>query len=233
MKGKAVPLHLLCISRTADARRWEPGSPIRSEGNGHDARWIAEGPLAAAVVPPLPRSTGPLAHAGLLEAIFRQGDLLPVRFGVVLDDEEAVRDLLRGRREELLHALDRLRGTAEMGLRIELPDCSPPDPPVPTGSGHLCNSSQGYMAVRRRQYQRQDALTHRAALATEECIQTVKGLYRDWRRLSSEPARTVRLAFLVERRFSEKFAERLDAAKALRADQQHHLVGPWPPYSFV
>lgn len=141
---------------------------------------------------------------------------------------------LRRRRAGLLRDLDRLKGTAEIGLRIELPHSpGPPDPSLPGGSRDPDSSPLGYLAARRAQYQWQDGLNRRAQLAAETCIRTVKGLYRSWGRLSPEPPGTVRLAFLVERDLSEAFAERLERLQDPAIGQRRTLLGPWPPYSFV
>jgi len=190
--------------------------------------------LAAAVVSPLPPLAGPLEHAALLAAIFRQGDVLPMRFGVVLPHEEAVRDLLRRRREALLHDLDRLKGAGEIGLRIELPCRSlPPDPPAPSGERPADSSPARYLAARRARYQWQDQLNTQAQHAAETCVRAMKDLYRSWRRLSPEPPGTVRLAFLVERHLWEAFAERLEISRAEKIGVRCTLLGPWPPYSFL
>ena len=218
-----MPLHLLGISRRADVCR---------EGDIH---WVVEGELAAAAMPPPPPSTGPLTHAALLAALYRHGDILPVRFGVVLPHEEAVRELLVRRREVLLHDLDRLRGAGEIGLRIELPRAAmPPLPPAPAAACHTGSSPAQYLAARRARYQLQDQLSRCAQFATETCVLAMKGLYRSWQRLSPEPPGIVRLAFLVERTLSAAFAARLNGFRAQqRAEQRTTLLGPWPPYSFV
>ena len=104
-----MSLHLLGVSRRADICAESPCEP----------HWIAAGDLAAAVVAPLPPATGPLRHAALLTAIHQHSDVLPMRFGVVLPDEQAVRDLLSRRRDGLLDELERLSGTVEFGLRIQ------------------------------------------------------------------------------------------------------------------
>ena len=245
-----MPLHLLGISRSDDLHRWDAGcAPASRDGatvprssrcetaselDRNGVRWVVESELSAATVLPLPPPDGALKHAALLAAIHRHGDILPVRFAVVLPREEAVRDLLRRRRVGLLRDLDRLKGTAEIGLRIELPHSpGPPDPPLPSGSRHPGDSPLGYLAARRARYQWQDDLNHRVQLAAETCVRAVKGLYRSWGRLSPEPPGTVRLAFLVERHLLKAFADRLEMSPARAIGQQRTLLGPWPPYSFV
>ncbi len=57
-------------------------------------------------------------HARVLEAAHASGTVLPMRFGVVMDDETQVVDRLLGaRREELLTQLQEFDGKAELKLR--------------------------------------------------------------------------------------------------------------------
>ncbi len=244
-----MPLHLLGISRSADVCHGLPqGKQWTRAMGGAAVRWVAAAELAAAVVPPLPpcagpldtaagpleSAAGPLEHAALLAAIFRQGDVLPMRFGVVLPDEEAVRDLLRRRREELLDDLGRLKGAGEMGVRIELP-CRglPPDPPPP-GDERLSDTSPArYLAARRTRYRWQDQQDAQAEHAAQTCVWAVRGLYRSWRRLSPEPPGIVRLAFLVERDLCGEFAGRVETSGASEIGLPCTVLGPWPPYSFL
>lgn len=234
-----MPLHLVGISRAQTSGAYPAESMPGSRGSASQpdpggVRWIAEGELAAATVPPLPAATGPLEHAALLAAIHRHGDVLPVRFGLVLRSERAVRELLRRRREDFLHDLKRLRGTSEIGLRIELPPApAPPEAPLPVGASACQSEPLRYLAARRARYQRQDQWDRRTGLAAEVCVGAVEGFYRDWRRLAPEPPGTVRLAFLVERRLAEAVARRLEALANRALGHDRTLLGPWPPYSFV
>jgi hypothetical protein len=272
-----LPLHLLGVSRSTDVRRWDGKrrKPPLLPRTGHRAkvgraaasngdclplppRWVIRDRVAAAVwtrsTPPLP-----LEHAVVLGAIHRRGDVLPVRFGTTLADEDAVCDLLCRRQAEWLEELDCLAGTGEIGLRIELPQ----GPAVPAsqsrcqvsgvrdqGPGTRCQvsgvrdqvvglslaprqSPAGYLAARQARYQQQDDQCHRAELAAEDCIRTMNGLYRQWRRLRPEPPGVVRLAFLVERGVFAAFAKRLGGLRARRISRRFTFLGPWPPYSFA
>ncbi|MGO8745036.1 MAG: GvpL/GvpF family gas vesicle protein [Thermoguttaceae bacterium] len=197
-------------------------------------RWVAHGRLAAATVWPMPSTSGPLEHAALVAAIHARINMLPVRYGTVLPDEEAVRHFLGNRRENLLDDLDRLHGTAEIGLRIELPDSPLPTGPLAaSGSYHADISPVQYLAARRVRYQWHDQLETNAQLAVATCVRALSGLYRNWQRLSPEPLGIVRLAFLVERKLSDAFAERVEMFTTMKIGRRCTLVGPWPPYSFV
>ena len=228
-----MPLHLLCISRCA-GRGHAAGPADPPELQRHDLQWIEEGELCAALVQPLPRVTGAMDHAALLAAIFQRVDILPVRYAVTMADERAVRDLLRRRGAELLEILDRLQGTAEMGLRVQIAggrprqDLSPPHHSTPSD-----NAAIRYLAGRRIRYQQQDELGSAAERTIASCLRAAGGLYRDWKRLPSQPTAALRLAFLVERGLLAAFTGRLQAWAARRRHEPCSLVGPWPPYSFV
>jgi hypothetical protein len=59
-----------------------------------------------------------LAHSRVLEAMLEQGTVLPMRFGVVVPDEETLRGrLLEGHREELLAQLAEMDGKVEFALK--------------------------------------------------------------------------------------------------------------------
>lgn len=242
-----MPLHLLGISRSEDTAslprhcpdgqaavvRHPPRETIAEPG-GSEMRWVVEGPLTAATLWPLPAPFGPLEHARLLAAIHEHMTILPVRYGALLPDDEAVQHFLSNRRENLLDDLDRLHGTAEIGLRIELPHSPlPAEPLAASGSCHSDISPVRYLTARRARYQWHDQLDTQAQLAVATCVRALSGLYRSWQRLSPEPLGIVRLAFLVERKLSEAFAERVEMFRTMKIGRRCRLVGPWPPYSFV
>ena len=58
------------------------------------------------------------AHSNVLEAVLASATVLPMRFGVIMDSDEAVRThLLEPHRDELVSQLDRLSGRVELSLR--------------------------------------------------------------------------------------------------------------------
>jgi hypothetical protein len=80
---------------------------------------IREGEIAALVSPiktdqPLGKPECLQAHARLLDGTASVSPVLPLRFGAVLNDEEAVaEELLRANHDEFAHALKELEGLAE------------------------------------------------------------------------------------------------------------------------
>ncbi|HZG48244.1 MAG TPA: GvpL/GvpF family gas vesicle protein [Thermoleophilaceae bacterium] len=57
-------------------------------------------------------------HEEIVEALMLDRDLLPVRYGTRLADEQAAADAVAERRGELLAALEHVRGAVELSLRV-------------------------------------------------------------------------------------------------------------------
>jgi hypothetical protein len=222
-----MPWHLVGIARRLPVE-------TRPDSRGNRICWVEHGDLAAAVVEGAPAVFAPLDHARALAAIHRHIDVLPVRYGTLLADEQRVCDYLSSRWQELCRDLDRLKGASEMGLRIEMVHPLPAEELVaPNGFYGVGSSPGNYLLLRRAKYERQDRLRAQGQLIEETSVAAVQGLYRDWRRLSPERLDIVRLAFLVERQRSEAFARRIETLNPERLGARCTCVGPLPPYSFV
>jgi hypothetical protein len=61
------------------------------------------------------------SHARVLEAALARGPVVPFRVGTVLTDEAGVRELLTQARSTFVTALRRLRGCAEWGVKVSVP----------------------------------------------------------------------------------------------------------------
>lgn len=54
----------------------------------------------------------------VIESLMQECDLLPVRFGTVVAGDGEAQEMLAKRRDELLSALDRVRGAVELAVRV-------------------------------------------------------------------------------------------------------------------
>ncbi|MGO8690821.1 MAG: GvpL/GvpF family gas vesicle protein [Thermoguttaceae bacterium] len=217
-----MPLHLLGISTATEAAGLGT-VPFAPPG----VHWVGQGPLAAATTA-RGAALGPLEHARLLAAIFQHINILPARYGDVWPDEEAIRHFLESHGDTLRSQIDRVQGSVEMALRIDLPH--PTGGPDARAVGATLPAD--YLAARRAQYRRQDRLVAQAQWATDIYLRALKGLFRQWRRRSPEPPATLRLAFLVPRPQTAAFAQRVAMLRSMQIGQPCRLFGPWPPYSF-
>jgi len=272
-----MPLFLLGISRREDItglpRHWPNEQPTTvpflpegtiAEPYSSQIQWVEYGQLAAATVRSVLGAFKPLEHAALLAAIHTHISILPVRYGTVLPDEEAIRHFLTNRCENLLRDLVRVEGAVEVGLRIDLAEpgkqgagsseqgvCNADSPTrhpragtrstPPAPNSQLPASPGQYLALRRQRYESKDRLDRQAQLATEDFVQAMRGLYCEWRTLTSTVPAVVRLAFLVRReswktfrqRLEEKIRESVSPRETEQVSRRSTLLGPWPPYSFV
>jgi Gas vesicle synthesis protein GvpL/GvpF len=155
----------------------------------------------------------------VIEDLMEQCDLLPARFGTRLADEAAVAQALAERRDELLEALDRVRGAVELSLRV-LGDAPEPDEDPP-------RSGTDYLRAKARR-------------ATAE-IETAGGVHRPLARLARASTQRagrgaremLRAAYLVDRRAVPQFVESVGAMQDANPHLQLLCTGPWPPYSFT
>jgi hypothetical protein len=146
----------------------------------------------------------------LVEALMADRDLLPVRFGTLVEDEEAAARAVADRHDELLASLDRVRGAVELALRVQ--DQEPSGPEGPSGRDYL-QAKVGQLETAR--------VVHEplAELARDSVVASGPEL--------------LRAAYLVDR---EAVPDFVAAVKRLQ-DEHSRLAllctGPWPPYSFA
>jgi hypothetical protein len=93
--------------------------------DGATVEIIAEGPVAAVVSEVPNRKLRPerrrlAAHFEVVKHLLARQTVLPMAFGTVADDEEAVRGILVEHRDSFLDQLRRFAGRVEMGLRVQL-----------------------------------------------------------------------------------------------------------------
>lgn len=189
-------------------------------------RDVAEGALVAVVSehdgPDLkPTSAAVSAYERTVRGLMERGAILPARFGSVLEDESAVRELLRRRRKDLLARLRRVRGAVEIGLRASWRKGTPsrPDPG---------RSQSGTSYLRERLERRQCA----ARVAGE--LDRLSAIALSARRsMTPRPDVPVLDAYLVERGRVDEFVALVERLDGDLDDVELVCTGPWPPYSFA
>jgi hypothetical protein len=150
-------------------------------------------------------------HEALLEELMEERDLLPVRFGTLVADEQAAARALSERSEELAAGLDRVRGAVELALRVE-PREREPLPAAPSGREYL-RSKLARMESARRLHE------PLAAVARDSDVQRGPEL--------------LRAAYLVDRDAVEEFVALVRRLQREHTELALLCTGPWPPYSFA
>ena len=227
-------------------------APSRLEGGVGDPAGavepVTEGRLAALTTRIGPeglvaRRASLLAHADVLRRVHDLGTVLPLRFGMVMDDEDAVREELRRRRDELSELLGALDGRLEMSLSasyredVVLREVAAEHPEIvqaqraikgrPAEATHFERIRLGEIVARAVEAKRtadggailRELEPHAVAVAAADPL---------------HEHMVVRAAFLVDRARLDVFDSAVEDVSRRRAERmQFKVLGPLPPHSFV
>jgi len=172
----------------------------------------------------------------ILEHRHGQMGVLPVRFGTVLEDEDAARRVLASHREAFARDLAQVRGRVELSLRVlwdeGIPDAEVPPPTtyrqVPGGNG------RAYLMALVEHARQMRARRQRAEAVAAELEAPLLQLAADHvHRCLETPRMLLTCAYLIDRGNVEAFQRRVRALQDGRPEFSFHCTGPWPAYSFV
>jgi hypothetical protein len=197
--------------------------------------------LAVIVSEHLPEDTARLAgaesgtaardHARVIAGCFAQSTVLPFRFGTTFEDDDAMRRSVRSNQRHFMANVERLRGKAEMHLKVLVDDVCPEargasKQPQAAGQQYLSQLRESASRQRERQ-SRARALSvqmHRMFLPLAEeitCKRTDSGKM------------LLDIAHLVDKKTVERYQNKYSSATLQMKDCNMQLSGPWPPYHFV
>ncbi|MFP5233894.1 MAG: GvpL/GvpF family gas vesicle protein [Acidobacteriota bacterium] len=197
--------------------------------------------LAVVVSEHVPEDTGRLVtaegraaareHARVISLCFAQSTVLPFRYGTTFEDDDALRRSVRSNQRHFMANVERLRGMAEMHLKVMLNDICPETKPCGSVSQ---SAGQEYLAHLRESASRQRERQSRA-----------RALSLQMHRMFSPVAEEVTckrmdcgkmlldIAHLVEKRTVERYQNKYSSMTLELKDYAMQLSGPWPPYHFV
>lgn len=151
------------------------------------------------------------------------GPVLPARFGSLVPDGEALREILSQRHAELGAQLERIRGAVELSVRVFWPESESESESEP----RTAQTGTGYLLARA-------VPERRAGQLADRLHEQLDGLARSTRyRLLPRPTTPVTAAFLVGHEHVHEFAQRVEDLGAGLEDAELVCTGPWPAYSFV
>jgi hypothetical protein len=173
-----------------------------------------------------------LEHARVISECFRSTTVLPFRFGTVFDSDEALRRAVRANRKAFTESVARLKGKAEMHLKVMVRDQAAREVlvdsvlPMAAGSEYLTKLRQIASRDRERQSKARavSVQVHKLFSPLDEEVSCKKvdsgGLLID-------------IAHLIDSKTVEKYQNRYSAATRQLKDCQVAITGPWPPYHFT
>jgi hypothetical protein len=173
-------------------------------------------------------------HARVISDCFKTSTVLPFRFGTVFADDESLRRSIRSNQRQFITNIERLRGKAEMHLKVMLDDCcrnqlhryAPPGPLPTVGKAYLSNLRESAALQRERQTKARAVTVqmHRMFLPLAEEVSCKR----------VEPGKMLLdIAHLIDSGGVERYQNKYSSASVLMKDCHMQLSGPWPPYHFV
>src|SRR5215469_2914353 len=173
-----------------------------------------------------------LEHARVVSVCFRQGTVLPFRFGTVFETDDALRQAVRTNRRAFGQSVEKLRGKSEMHLklvvrdgslraaleRIELPDT--------VGGEYLAKLREKASKERERQTKARalSVQVHKLFNPLEEEISCKK---------VASDGMLIDIAHLIDSKSVEKYQNRYNMAAKQLKNCELVISGPWPPYHFM
>jgi hypothetical protein len=184
------------------------------------------------------------AHHGVIDAVARQGPLVPMRLATVYSDDTHIAAMLAERGADFRSALRRISGRNEWGVKAYAErqpeagdDAAATAVPATPGSG----AGAAYLRRRRDQLAAQKN-ARQAALASAEMIHAELSRYAAQSRLHPPQApqltgnkapMILNAAYLLDSARREDFAAAVTALAGRHPGVRLELTGPWPPYSFA
>jgi hypothetical protein len=169
-------------------------------------------------------------HGQVIGRIFENHTVLPMRFGTFFRSEKQITELIRGNRHDLLESFCRLRGKAEMRLKLLLgiSECSPVaarKPPASITSDDDTLESGEPMDLQCREIAAQVSPRLRQIFRPLDQQVTCRWLQTG--------EMVVDCAHLIEMQHVEAYQKVGALAGPKLADGKIRLTGPWPPYHFL
>jgi hypothetical protein len=168
-------------------------------------------------------------HARVIAECFKLSTVLPFRFGTSFPDDDALRRSVRSNQRHFTANVERLRGKAEMHLKVVVDDiCSAANGSrdVSVGQHYLSHLREGAVRQRERQSKARalSVQMHRMFLPLAEEI-TCKRMESGKMLLD--------IAHLIDNKTVERYQNKYSSATHELKDCRMQLSGPWPPYHFV
>jgi hypothetical protein len=177
-------------------------------------------------------------HEQVLQRVAASADVVPFRFGTIYRDRAHVEALLAGRRDELVGALEHVRGRMELGVKVWADRArlaaGAEDAAPATGRAYLeRRRSEQDRAQELRALLGETARTVHARLVAR-AVDGVANRPQPPELSGRDETMILNGAYLVAAGDTTLAAE-VDALEAEHVDDgiTFELTGPWPPYNFV
>jgi len=171
-------------------------------------------------------------HAHVITECFRKTTVLPFRFGTVFQDDEALRRAVRTNRKTFAETVERLRGKAEMHIKLRVRDGSlaqaMTDIELPDSVGNE------YLKLLREKASRQRERQTKARAISMQVHKLLNPLAEEVQcRRAQSGGMELDIAHLIDHKSLEKYQNRWNTAQQQLKNCELIMSGPWPPYHFM
>src|ERR1700712_3411164 len=167
-------------------------------------------------------------HARVIADCFKLSTVLPFRYNTTFADDDSLRRSVRSNQRHFLANVERLRGKAEMHLKVLVDDTCPGNSlrDMTVGQQYLHSLRESASRQRERQSKARalSVQMHRMFLPLAEEI-TCK-------RMDSGKM-LLDIAHLIDNKTVERYQNKYSTATQQLKECRMQLSGPWPPYHFV
>lgn len=173
-----------------------------------------------------------LEHARVIGDCFRQGTVLPFRFGTVFESDEAIRHAIRANRKTFVETVSHLRGKSEMHVKVMVPERTMANEntevelPAAVGAEYLAQLRIHATRERERQTKAR-GISLQVNKLFSPLDQEVS-----CKRIDSGVL-LIDIAHLIDSKAVEKYQNRVSTVAKQLKDCQIAVSGPWPPYHFM
>jgi hypothetical protein len=173
-----------------------------------------------------------LEHARVVSVCFRAGTVLPFKLGTIFENDEALRQAVRTNRRAFGQSVAKLKGKAEMHLKLLVRDGSLREAmidvelPDTVGGDYLIKLREKASRQRERQTKARalSVQVHKLFNPLEEEISCKK---------MDSQGMLIDIAHLIDSKSIEKYQNRYSSAAKQLKNCELLISGPWPPYHFL
>jgi len=167
-------------------------------------------------------------HARVISDCFKLSTVLPFRFATTFADDDGLRRSVRSNQRHFLANVERLRGKAEMHLKVLVDDT------CPGNSARDMTVGQQYLTSLRESASRQRERQSKARALSVQMHRMFLPLAEEVSCKRMESGKMLLdIAHLIDNRTVERYQNKYSSATLELKECRMQLSGPWPPYHFV
>ena len=172
-------------------------------------------------------------HARVVADCFKLSTVLPFRFGTTFADDDSLRRSVRSNQRHFLANVERLRGKAEMHLKVLVDDTCPGNFARDQAARESAVGQQ-YLASLRDSAGRQRERQSRARALSVQMHRMFLPLAEEITCKRTDSGKMLLdIAHLIDHKTVERYQNKYSSATQQMKECTMQLSGPWPPYHFV